>query len=122
MSDSNKPVNVLEAMKADYKTKLSNSLESHDMETLPGVTVYWKQENMAQKSRYYSGLLNRDIEAYVDVCLHRALTQQGGRMFKPTERDVLLKQTDPNVIMEMGNAILNGSPDGDKEFEEAAKN
>ena len=125
MSDQNKPQSVLAQMQADYKEKLSNGLQSHEMETMQGVTVYWKQENMAQRSRYYSGLLNREIEAFVDVVVHRALNAQGVRMFKPQDRDMLLKTVDPDVIMEMSNAILGSSEDdtgADKEFEEAAKN
>lgn len=122
MSETIKITNVLAAMQDDYKAKLSNALKSHDMKTLEGVTVYWRQENMAQRSRYYSGLLTRDIEAFVDVILHRALNAQGGRLFKPEQREQILKGTDPDVIMEMANAILADAEGSEKEFEEAAKN
>lgn len=108
----------------DYKQKLSNGLQSHELESVE-LTVYWKQENMAQRARYFQGLINRDVEAFVDVVIHRALNQQGGRMFKPTDKDHLLKSVDPDVIMEMANAILGSSDDdgsGEQELEEATKN
>lgn len=118
MADSKNPLAILQD---DYKQKLSNGLSSYTVESI-GLTVYWKQENMAQRSKYFAGLLNRDMEAFVDVVLHRALNEKGGRMFKPADRDVLLKQTDPDVVVEIANSILGSGEEAEDAIEEASKN
>lgn len=117
---SDKKQSVIATLQDDYKKKLSASMKSHEVSDL-GITIYWKPENMAQRARYYSGLLKSDISAFVDVVIHRALNVQGGRMFKEADKNVLLKEVDPEILMEMANAILSND-EADQDYNEAAKN
>ena len=107
-------MSVLENAKAHFKQQMSNGLlyvEVPEWDT----RVYFKpQANFQQQYRvlklHSEGKL---AEALIETLLIRALTEDGKQMFGFGDRDVLMREVDPEVILRVVTAINEKQREGE---------
>lgn len=99
-------MSVLNKAKEHYKEKLGGtmgSVEVPEWET----TVYFKQiVNFSQQQKIIKlSQEGKVVEALVETLIVKALDQDGKRMFSSADRDVLMREVDPDVILRVCTAI-----------------
>lgn len=102
-------MSVLEKAKAHYKETLAGEMKSIYIEEWDE-TIYFKPSaNFIQQSKimelHSKGKLT---EAVVETLIVRALDKDGKRMFQPGQRDEIMREVDPAIIVKVVS-IINGS-------------
>jgi hypothetical protein len=104
-----------------------HSLNSGEMESLEvpewGTTVYWKKGglNFAQQNKVIE-LTNqgKTAEALVEMLILRALDEDGKKMFKAVEKNEIMREVDPNIILKI--VTVMGADDDTVSAEDAVGN
>ena len=104
-----------------------HSLNSGEMESLEvpewGTTVYWKKGglNFAQQNKVIE-LTNqgKTAEALVEMLILRALDEDGKKMFKAVEKNEIMREVDPNIILKI--VTVMGADDDTISAEDAVGN
>ncbi len=101
-------MSVLEKAKEHYKQQLGGEMKTIYVEEWDE-TIYFKPSaNFAQQSKvmelHAKGKLT---EALVETLCVRCLDKDGNRMFKQGDRDVLMRQVDPEVLVRIASIINN---------------
>lgn len=113
-------MSILDQAKEHFSEKLSELLHTEVPEWK--TTVYYKTtDNVVQRDKYMPLILESKHAGYVELVMARALDQHGRKLFKPKDREDLMKNIDPEVIISLGTTILGDSKDSD-EAAEAIKN
>ena len=104
-------MSVLDKAKEHYKASLSGEMKSIYVEEWDE-TIYFKPSaNFAQQSKvmelHAKGKLT---EALIESMCIRCLDKDGKRMFKQGDRDVLMREVDPEIIVRIVG-IINGNDD-----------
>lgn len=97
---------------AEISNKGMDSLEVPEWET----TVYWRVGglNFASQSKVIElQQKGQSAEALIEMLIMRALDKDGKKMFKPMEKQVLMRDVDPNIIL----TIVTAMGDSDRNFE-----
>lgn len=103
-------MSVMQKARSHFKEQLAgelNSLEVPEWET----TIYWKNVSTFVQEQKVIELHGKGnlVEALVETLIQKALTKEGKRMFSNADRDVLMREVDPNVIIKVCTAINNGA-------------
>ena len=85
-----------------------HSLNSGEMNSIEvpewGTTVYWKMGglNFAQQSKVIE-LTNagKTAEALVEMLILRAIDAEGKKMFKQVEKNEIMREVDPDIILKV---------------------
>jgi len=112
-------MSVLQKAKQHYHSTMSGEMKSIKVEEWDE-TVYFKPNaNFAQQGKILE-LHNKGkiAEALVETLMQRALTAEGKRMFNFGDKDTLLREVDPEIIVRIVS-IINGT---EKEVEDALGN
>ena len=99
---------VLEKLRADFapraqeknccKLTLSNGEE---------ITIWFRTcVNVIEQDKYFPLLQEGKLEGYVELLIARARGEDDTKMFKPKDKAVLMKNVDPEIIVDVGNKIL----------------
>lgn len=104
-------MSVLEKAKEHYKSNLSGEMKSIYVEEWD-TTIYFKPSaNFAQQSKvmelHAKGKLT---EALIETMCIRCLDAEGKRMFKQGDREALMREVDPEIIVRIVG-IINGNED-----------
>lgn len=104
-------MSVLDKAKEHYKSQLSGDMKSIYVEEWDE-TIYFKPSaNFAQQSKvmelHAKGKLT---DALIETMMIRCLDAEGKKMFRQGDREVLMRQVDPEVIVRIV-AIINGNDD-----------
>lgn len=97
---------------AEISNKGMDSMHVPEWDT----TVYWKIGglNFASQSKIIElQQKGQSAEALIEMLIMRALQQDGKKMFRPIEKAILMKDVDPNVILQ----IVTAMGESDKNFE-----
>ncbi len=97
---------------AEISNKGMDSMHVPEWDT----TVYWKIGglNFASQSKIIElQQKGQSAEALIEMLIMRALQQDGKKMFRPMEKAILMKDVDPNVILQ----IVTAMGESDKNFE-----
>jgi hypothetical protein len=79
-------------------------------------TVYWKVGglNFASQSKIIElQQKGQSAEALIEMLIMRALNKDGKKMFRPLEKPILMRDVDPNVILQ----IVTAMGESDKNYE-----
>jgi len=106
-------MSVLEKAKTHYKDTLSGQMKTIYVEEWDE-TIYFKPSaNFQQQSRimelHSKGKLS---EAVVETLIVRALDKDGKRMFQHGQKDELMREVDPEIIVRIVS-IINGAEHDD---------
>jgi len=104
-------MSVLDKAKEHYKSSLAGDMKTIYVEEWDE-TIYFKPSaNFAQQSKvmelHAKGKLT---EALIETCVVRCLTADGKRMFRQGDREILMREVDPEVIVRIVS-IINGNDD-----------
>ena len=116
-------MSVLDDLRADFLPRLKQlkSTTVQLKETGSELTVYFRAvANTVQTDKYLPLMQDNKMEGYVELVLQRALSEDGKRIFMPKDKAVLMKDVDPETIVDIGNAIL-GMDEETREKEDAEK-
>ena len=97
---------------AEISNKGMDSMHVPEWDT----TVYWKIGglNFASQSKIIElQQKGQSAEALIEMLIMRALDKDGKKMFRPIEKAILMKDVDPNVILQ----IVTAMGESDKNFE-----
>ena len=99
-------MSVLAKATEHYKEKLGGAMSSIDVPEWD-TTVYYKQiVNFSQQQRIIKlSQEGKVVEALVETLIVKALDKDGKRMFSVADRDVLMREVDPDVILRVCTAI-----------------
>jgi hypothetical protein len=112
-------MSVLQKAKEHYHSTMSGEMKSIYVEEWQE-TVYFKPNaNFAQQGKILE-LHNKGkiAEALVETLMQRAMTAEGKRMFNFGDKDALLREVDPEIIVRIVG-IINGT---EKEVDQALGN
>lgn len=103
---------ILDNAKAHYKSQLSGELKSIYIEEWDQ-TIYFKPAvTMAQQSKvielHNKGKLS---EALIETMMVRCLNEEGKRLFAFGDKDALMNQVDPQVIIKICTIINESTED-----------
>lgn len=101
-------MSVLSQAKEHYKSQIGGELKSIEVPEW-NTTVYFRTaSNFLQEQTIIK--LHQEgkmAEALVETLIQKALDADGKRIFTQADRDVLLREVDPNVIITVCTAINN---------------
>jgi hypothetical protein len=105
---------VLNQAKEHFRAQLANGMKEIEVPEW-GTTVYYKpQTTFAQQSKviklHSEGKL---AEALIETLMYRALDAKGKTMFNFGDKDTLMREVDPNVIVRICTA-MNSEGEGDQ--------
>lgn len=101
---------VLANAKKHFHSINSNEMDSMEVPEWQ-TTVYWKKGglNFAQQSKVIElTQQNKVAEALVEMLILRALDSDGKKMFKIVEKQEIMREVDPNIIMKIVTAMGEG--------------
>ena len=102
-------MSVLQKAKEHYHSQMSGEMKSIFIEEWDE-TIYFKPNaNFAQQGKVLE-LHNKGklAEALVETLMQRAMTKEGKRMFNFGDKDALLREVDPEIIVRIVG-IINGN-------------
>jgi hypothetical protein len=101
-------MNVLDTAKEHFKEQLANGLQELEVPEWKCTVYYKPQANFHQQHKviklHTEGKL---AEALIETLIIRACDKDGKPMFKSADRDILMRQVDPDVIVRVVTAINN---------------
>lgn len=83
--------------------------------------IHIKPETTADRERYMPAIMNNLPSGFVDLLICRCRTAGGTKLFKPADRDKLINNVDPKVIMKVATEILRYDTDNNGEGLEEEK-
>ena len=99
-------MSVLNKAKEHYATKIGGELQSIEVPEWE-TTIYFKTtQNFAAQQKILQ--LSNDgkvVEALVETLIVKCLDADGKRVFKSADRDILMREVDPDVILRVCTAI-----------------
>lgn len=108
MSEQKKP-NVLQKATNHYQNQIKNlqSFEVPEWET----TIYYRPvTTLAQEAEVIElAKVGKTVEAMVVTIINKARHEDGSRMFNKHDRNALLNEVDPNVILRISEKINGGA-------------
>jgi GTP cyclohydrolase II len=109
-----KQMTVLNQAKEHFRAQLANGMKEISVPEW-NTTIYYKpQTTFAQQSKviklHSEGKL---AEALVETLMYRALDKDGKNMFNFGDKDVLMREVDPNIIIKICTA-MNDTGEGDQ--------
>lgn len=105
-------MSVLNKAKEHYTNQISGELRSVEVPEWE-TTVYFKttQNFAAQQKILQLSNEGKVVEALVETLIVKALDADGKRIFKSGDRDVLMRQVDPEIILKVCTAINKADSD-----------
>jgi len=102
-------MSVLTKARGHFKDQLAGELNSMEVPEWES-TIYWKSISTFVQEQKVIELHGKGelVAALVETLIQKALTKEGKRMFSNTDRDVLMREVDPNVIIRICTAINSG--------------
>ena len=99
-------MSVLEKAKQHYKSQLAGEIQSIEVPEWE-TTVYYKSTNnfMAEQKIIQLHTQGKMVEALIETLIQKALDENGNKMFRPADRDILLREVDPQVIIRVCTQI-----------------
>ena len=101
-------MSVLDNAKEHFKEQLANGLQEIDVPEWKTKVYFKPQANFHQQHKviklHTEGKL---AEALIETLIIRALDKDGKQMFGQADRDILMRQVDPDVIVRVVTAINN---------------
>ena len=99
-------MSVLNKAKEHYTSKVSGELKSIEVPEWE-TTIYFKttQNFAAQQKILQLSNEGKVVEALVETLIVKCLDADGKRVFTSADRDVLMRQVDPDVILRVCTAI-----------------
>lgn len=107
-------MSVLNKAKEHYKSQLGGGLMSTQVPEWDTTVYYKSTANFLQEQKIIK--LHQEgnmVEALVETLIQKALDSEGKRLFSPADRDVLLREVDPNVIIRVCSEINNKGEEQD---------
>jgi len=106
---------ILDNAKGHFRDQLSgemNKIEVPEWET----TVYFKNVSTFVQEKKVIELHAKGelVAALVETLLQKALDKDGKRLFSHGDRDILMREVDPNVIIRVCTLINDAKSLGDK--------
>lgn len=118
MSEAKKKPNVLERATAHYQSQLKE-MKSYYVPEWDTTIYYRSTSTLAQEAEVVElTRANKSIEALVVSIINKARHEDGSKMFQKHDKNTLLKEADPNVVLKI-SSVLNG---GDVPMGEVEKN
>jgi len=107
-------------MTAHFRNKISGGLAQVEVEEW-GITVYYKTASTLKEQSKIVELAQagNTIEALVETLIQRARDQEGKRLFRPADKEVIMNEVDPDVLIRVVTEINQVETDS---LEEAEKN
>lgn len=101
-------MSVLQQAKAKYKAQLGNDLLSVELPDYE-LTVYFRPvTNLMQQQKVIElHQQGKIVEALVETVITRALDADGKKMFSSADRDELLREVNPDFVIQIATAINN---------------
>lgn len=115
----NKPkINVLERATTHYKSAISGNLKSI---TVPewDCDIYFRQTTNLRSEAEVVELTRqgKSVEALVMSLINKACDEEGNRLFTKYDKDTLMNEVDPNVLLRITSEINNGPMPSVEEIE-----
>lgn len=112
-------MSVLNKAKEHYSSQLTGELKSVEVPEWD-TTVYFKTTtNFASQQKILQlSQEGKVVEALVETLIVKALDAEGKRIFKMADRDVLMREVDPEIILKVCTAInkVEGDDSVDKDL------
>ena len=111
MTDSDKQTQpAIDIITGHFKNKLGGDLLKYNSEDW-GIDIYYKATaSLAVENRIMTlQQQGKTAEALVESILSKALTKDGEKMFKPTDRSTFLHEVDPQVIIKVATVLNNAN-------------
>lgn len=99
-------MSVITNARSHYKEQLAGELKSIEVPEW-NTTIYYKTLSNFIEEQKVIELHNKGnlVEALVETLIQKAMDEQGKKMFKNGDRDVLMREVDPNVIIRVCTEI-----------------
>lgn len=99
-------MSVITNARSHYKEQLAGELKSIEVPEW-NTTIYYKTLSNFVEEQKVIELHNKGnlVEALVETLIQKAMDEQGKKMFKNGDRDVLMREVDPNVIIRVCTEI-----------------
>ena len=106
---------ILNNAKTHYRSQLSGNLKSIEVEEW-GTTIYFKPAvTMAQQQKIIELSSNGKLtEALIETLMTRALDAEGKRLFGFGDKDQLMHEVDPQVIIKIVTIINQATEEASK--------
>ena len=115
-----KSINVLDKAKAHYQAQLKE-MKSYYVEEWDTTIYYRATSSLAQEAEVVElTRAKKSIEALVVSIINKARDENGKMLFSKHDRDAIMREVDPNVILRL-SSVLNGG-DANTSVEEVEKN
>lgn len=99
-------MSVLAKAREHYKSQLSGELQSIEVPEWETTVYYKSTSNFLQEQKiiklHGEGKM---VEALVETLIQKALDADGKKMFSSADRDIMLREVDPNVMIRVATAI-----------------
>jgi len=107
-------MSVLNNATKHFKNQLGGELQQMEVPEWDTV-VYWKSVSTFVQQQKVIQLHAKGelVEALVETLIQRALDKTGKHLFKNADRDVLMREVDPNIIIKVCTAINSGAGEED---------
>ena len=107
MSEQKKSVSVLDKAKEHYQSQLKE-MKSYYVEEWDETIYYRKTSSLAQEAEVVElTRANKSIEALVVSIINKARTEDGKLMFRKHDKEAMMREVDPSVILRI-SSVLNG--------------
>ena len=99
-------MSVINNAASHFKEKLSGEMKSIEV-TEWNTTVYYKSvSTFVQQTKVIElHAKGKMVEALIETLIGRSLDKDGKKMFTQGDRDILMREVDPNVIIRICTAI-----------------
>lgn len=99
-------MSVINNARGHFKEKLSGEMKSIEVPEWE-TTVYFKSVStfVQQQKVIELHAKGKMVDALVETLIGRSLDKDGKKMFGPGDRDILLREVDPNIIIRVCTAI-----------------
>lgn len=102
-------MSVIDKLKQDFLPR-ANCLESV-LVRMKGseeeIQIFFRPvANVTQSDKYIPLMQQNKTEGYVELVITRALNEDGSKMFLPKDKSSLMRDVDPDFIVDLGNKIL----------------
>jgi hypothetical protein len=99
-------MSVLKTARGHFKDQLSGEMKSINVPEWDTVLYFKPISTFAQEQKilelHAKGEL---VAALIETLIQKAFTKEGKRMFNQSDRDILMREVDPNVIIAICSVI-----------------
>ena len=112
-------MSVLENITGHYRSKIGGEMEKITVPEWKTDVYYKKSSSLKEQSKIIElAQKGATVEALVETLIARARLPDGSKMFRPTDKTVLMNEADPDVVIrvvgEMNNTDLDSVADYEK--------